>query len=231
MTRLEIRVALWAFLSVVLIGGIACAMVPFGAIEEALCCIHLEQAERILAAIQLGYGQEGFPSDDVLRLVERLVENPSSSAEKESILLILAMALENGLPVDGLLSKVFEGLARGVPLSQIGIGLQQRLILLTQVRDLFLDKRIFVVPSGSAQSIPSALPIPRFNELLTNIADVVGDHLEGGGSARDGHALYEEVEKRLTALQGVTLLQADVELVLDRIEPADLTRVALAAVS
>jgi hypothetical protein len=35
----------------------------------------------------------------------------------------------------------------------------------------------------------------------------------------------------LIALQGVTLLQADVELVLERIEPTDLTHVALAAVS
>ncbi|MBU0596455.1 hypothetical protein KJ567_07215, partial [Candidatus Bipolaricaulota bacterium] len=59
----------------------------------------------------------------------------------------------------------------------------------------------------------------------------VGDHLEGGGSPFDGHVLFEQVRERLTALQGVTLLQADVELVLERIESTDLTHVALAAVS
>jgi len=231
MMRHEIRSTLAAVLAVLVLGAAVLAAVPFQAFEEALCCIPFEETERILAAIELGYGQENFPSEDTLRLVERLVEHPSPTPEKQGILLTLATALEEGLPIDDLLNKAFEGLARGVPLNQIDGGLYQRLILLIQVRDLLYANGIFSVPAGSPQSVPSALPTPRFNELLTNIADAVGDHLEGGGSPFDGHILFQHVEERLMALQGVTLLQADVALVLERIEPADLTHVALAAVS
>jgi hypothetical protein len=211
--------------------GFGVAAAPFEAFEAALCCIPLEQTDRILAAVELGYAQEDFPADDLLRLVERLVDHPSSTEEKEAILLTVTSAIEEGLPIQDLLSKASEGLARGVTLFQIESGLHQRLILLIEVRDLLYAKGIFSVPSGSPQSVPSALPTPRFNELITNISDAVGDHLEGGGSPFDGNVLLQQVQERLTALQGVTLLQADVELVLERIESADLTQVALAAVS
>jgi len=214
-----------------LVIGFASQAIPFSAFEEALCCIPLEETERILQAIALGYEQEGFPAEDVLRLVERLVDYPSPGPEREGILLTLATALEEGLPVDGLLNKAFEGLARAVPLAQIDSGLHQRLILLIEVRDLLYAKGIFSVPAGSPQSVPSALPTLRFNELLTNVSDAVGDHLEGGGSPFEGHVLFQQVRERLIALQGVTLLHEDVELVLERIEPTDLTQVALAAVS
>jgi hypothetical protein len=218
-------------LAVLLIGITAVATIPYSAFEEALCCIPLPGTDRILAAIRLGLEQEGFSAEDVLRLIERLVDHPAPAPDKEGVLLTLAAALEEGLPVDGLLGKAFEGLVRGVPLAQIDSGLHQRLILLIEVRDLLYAKGIFSVPSGSPQSVPSALPTLRFNELLTNISDVVGDHLEGGGSPFDGHVLSQEMQERLIALQGATLLRADVELVLERIEPTDLTHVALAAVS
>ena len=77
----------------------------------------------------------------------------------------------------------------------------------------------------------TAIPMPRFNQLLIHISEAIGEFLEGGGSPFEGHVLYQEVHNRLTMLQGVTLLAEDVELVLDRIEPSDLTQVALAAVS
>ena len=231
MMRFGNRTTFVAVLATLLIGSAALAAIPFSAFEEALCCVPLEDTDRILAAIELGFEQEDFPVEDVFRLVERLIEHLAPAPEKEGILLTLATALEEGLPVGGLLNKVFEGLARGIPLAQIDGGLKQRLTLLIDVRDLLYAKGIFSVPSGSPQSVPSALPTLRFNELLTNISDAVGDHLEGGGSPFDGHVLFQEVQERLIALQGVTLLQADVELVLERIEPTDLTPVALAAVS
>lgn len=231
MTLHNARRPVATLLATTLIGLIAAAMTPFAVFEEAITSIPLADADRILSAIALGFEQEGFPDKDVLRVIERLAENPAPTPDKEAILLILAIALEEGVPVDGLLSKAFEGLARGVPLAQIERGLHQRLILLAEVRDLLYVKGIFSVPAGSPQSVPSALPTLRFNELLTHISDAIGDHLEGGGSPFDGHVLFQEVQERLIALQGVTLLQADVELVLGRIAPTDLTHVALAAVS
>ena len=135
------------------------------------------------------------------------------------------------MPIESLISMAFEGLARGVPLQQIEQGLSERLVLLAETRDLLYSKGIFSVPSGSPQTIPTAIPMLRFNQLLIHISETIGEFLGGGGSPFEGHVMYQEVRNRLTLLQGVTLLSEDVALVLDRNEPSDLTQVALAAVS
>ena len=130
-----------------------------------------------------------------------------------------------------MLNEAFEGLARGVPLQLIERGLSVQLILLAETRDLLYSKGIFNMPAGSPQTVSTAIPMLRFNQLLIHVSETIGDFLEGGGSPFEGHVLYQEVHTRLTMLQGVTLLPEDVELVLERIGPSDLTQAALAAVS
>jgi hypothetical protein len=199
--------------------------------EQALASIPVSNPEFILSAIKLGMTQADFQDAALLRLIDRMADHPAPPSEKEAMLSVLAHAMEDGLPIEGLLNKAFEGLARGVPLRQIEQGLSERLVLLRETRDMLYAKGIFSIPAGSPQTMPTAIPALRFNQLLINIADTIGDFLEGGGSPFESHVLYRDVQNRLTLLQGVTLQPADVELVLNRIEPSDLTQVALAAVS
>jgi hypothetical protein len=175
--------------------------------------------------------QPDFPAVDVLRFIERLASTAYSAAEKEAVLVHVIAAMEDGLPVDGLVTKGLEGLARGVPMQQIEQSLHQRTILLAETRDLLYAKGIFSVAPGSPQSVPTALPTPRFNLLVTHISDTIADYLEGGGSPFEGETLYQEVRFRLTSLEGAILIAEDVDLVLKRVEPADMTRVALSAVT
>ncbi|MFC2079079.1 hypothetical protein ACFLSZ_03775 [Candidatus Bipolaricaulota bacterium] len=207
------------------------AQIPLTDYEQALYSIPVSNPDFILSTIELGLSQEDFPSEPLLRLIERLADHPTSPFEKEAILLMLAHAMEDGLPVEGLISKAFEGLARSVPLQHIEQDLSKRLVLLAETRDLLYSKGVFSAPEGSPQTVSTAIPTLRFNQLLIHISETIGDYLEGGGSPFEGHVLYQEVHNRLTMLQGVTLHPEDVELVLDRIEPSDLTQVALAAVS
>jgi hypothetical protein len=75
----------------------------------------------------------------------------------------------------------------------------------------------------------AALPASRFDALLSNFGDALGDYVE---SARDPFAsqqIYDEVQARLTLLAGSALSADDVELLLSRISPADLTQIVLAA--
>jgi len=102
--------------------------------------------------------------------------------------------------------------------------------LLTEVRDLLGSKNIFRAKDGSPAVSP-ALPGPRFDLLVTHIADSLGDYLDGGGSPRDGYALLAEVTKRLNLLKGSVIPASDVELVLSRIEATDLTRATLEALN
>ena len=206
------------------------AQVSLSQVRQELDAIPMASADRIVAAFALGFEQEGFPAEQVLRFVQRLAASPGPSTEKENILLTLAFALENGLPIDELVNKGFEGLARSIPLNTIGRGLSQRLRLLIEVRDLMYAVGIFSAPAG-APAVSPVLPLPLFNQFVMHIADAIGDYLDGGGSPLDGHAIYQVVVLRLTTLQGVTLPPSDVELVLERLTPSDLARIALAGVS
>ncbi|MCK4570636.1 hypothetical protein KAT84_01675 [Candidatus Bipolaricaulota bacterium] len=208
------------------------AQIPLVEYEQALYSIPVFNPDFILSTIELGMTQGDFPAEPLLRLIDRLASHPAPSFEKEAILIVLAHALGDGFPIEGLINKASEGLARGVPLQQIEQGLLVRWSLLVLTREeLLWSKGIFSAPAGLPQKMPTAIPMLRFNQLLIHISETIGDFLEGGGSPFEGHVLYQEVHKRLTMLQGVTLLPEDVELVLNRIEPSDLTQVALAAVS
>jgi len=218
-------------LLVISLGLCTVAQVPISEFEQALRAIPVSDVGRFVAAIELGLSQADFPAAEVLQLIERLAAMPYTAQEREALLLNLVVAMEEGLPVDGLVTKGLEGLARGVPAQQIEQSLHQRLILVAETRDLLYAAGIFSVAPGSPQSVPTALPTPRFNLLVTHISDTIADYLEGGGSPFEGQTLYQEVRFRLTSLEGVTLIAEDVDLVLRRIEPADLTRIALAAVT
>ena len=198
--------------------------------SEALSPLALDDPGFVLEAIDIGLSTAGFPADNLLRVIDRLAPDPAASAEKERILRTLASALYDGLPIDDLITKTFEGLARRIPLPEIQRDLDQRLALLTELRDALYAVGIFSAPSGTT-AVASALPTARFNQLLMNIADTVADYIDGGGSPLEGHAMYEEVRIRLMMLQGTVLQTEDVNLALERITPSDLTRAALAALS
>ena len=213
-------------LLLVWLGTAAIAQIPISEFDQALRAIPVSDTQRYVAAVEFGLSQPDFPAADVLRLIERLAATPYSAPEKEALLLIVVAALEEGLPADGLVTKGLEGLARAKPMPQIAQELDKRLILLLETRDVLYAKGIFSVAPGSPQSVPTALPTPRFNLLVTHISATIADYVEGGGSAHEGQTLYQEVRFRLTTLAGVTLPPADVELVLKRIGPSDLTNVA-----
>jgi hypothetical protein len=217
--------------------------------------LQLQDHARILAAIETGLSVPGFPAQDLLSLIGRLATIPGSSGEKDTILLLFARALENGMPIDGLipvgfaladaledrlpiegvLLEALKGIAQGTPISVIEASLTRRLTLLREVQDLLFSRGVFRAPSGSTPTTPTTLPATRFDELVDQIADALSDHLEGGGGPFDGNppgqALYDLVADRLGRLPESLVHATDVQLVLGLIGPDDLTRIALAALT
>jgi hypothetical protein len=229
MNRLTTRVG-WTVLVVISLTVGAATGTSLSDFEQALHAIPVSNTNYLLSSIELGMTQADFPGDGLMRLIDRLTRQTASSFEKEAVLLVIAHGLADALPVEGLVNQALEGVARGVSLQWIEQDLSERLVLLSETRDLLYSKGIFSGNQGSSSATPT-IPIVRFNQLLINISETIGDFLEGGGSPFDGHVLYEEVRNRLTMLEGVTLSAEDVTLVLDRIDASDLTQVALAAVS
>jgi hypothetical protein len=231
MTRWRIALlgVIGALLAFAASGG---AQVTLADFQRVLSAIPVTADGRILSALDRALSQEGFPAADVERLFERLLTVPAAPSDKEAVILTLISALEEGIPVDGLLNKAFEGLARGVSLAPLNQFLRQRLKILIEARDLLYAKGIFRASAGTTTSPgASALPAVRFDALLSQLGDALGDYLESGGSPHDGNLIYQNVEARLTMLRGSVLVPADVDLVLGRIGPEDLTRVVLAALN
>jgi len=169
----------------------------------------------------------------MLQLTQQIVTIPGSVEEKEGILILIARTIEEGLPADGMIEKGFalaSALGEGLPIKAI---IQETLKWFTQRAPLssLFEKEIFSLPPGAPQTVPTALPEPRFNELLLQISDEVGDYLDGGGSPFEGEVLRTQVINRLTRLRGEVILGSDVTLIRDNITASDLTRVALAALS
>jgi len=225
------RQLLVGFALVLLLGLAVTAEIPLHEFEQALHGIPVNDIDAMLGAIELGFGQPDFPAEQLLRLIDRLAGRPAPAIEKEAVLRVITHAIEEGLPIEGMVDKAFEGLARSVPMAQLENGLQQLHILLAEIRDLLYSRGIFSAGPGAQSTAINALPIERFNLLVLHISEAIDSYLSGGGSPFESQLLFEEVHERLTQLQGVILDPMDVELVFERINPSDLTQVALTAVS
>ena len=212
--------------------SMAVAAVTLDDFEGVLTLIPIASEARVIAALELGLKSSccGFPADETYRLFTRLADGSGSAADKETVILIVTHAIEEGIPIDSLLNKANEGLARAVSLTSLAQLLQQRLRLLEESRDLFYSRGIFrATPGAPVAAGATALSTSRFDGLLSNFGDALGDYLESGGSPFGSQQIYDEMQARLTLLAGNVLSADDVELLLDRVGPADLTQVVLAA--
>ena len=204
----------------------AFSQAPLETVEELLRSASISSTDRILAAFQLGISVGTLSPDSALLVTDRLIQSSGLQSDKETVLVVLATALEQALPVERLIDKVIEGISRRVALSAIRFEIEVRARLQAGVRDLLFSKGIFVGGRGSGGT---ALPQERFDLLVMHIADALGDYREGGGSPLDYPSVYLAVQQRLTYLGGSVIPLADVDLALARIEPTELGAILLGA--
>lgn len=207
-------------------------------VYRALSSISLAHRDEIVHAFGIGFSLGRLVPARTLSLVNRLAADQGNPADKEGILLTIARALADDLPVTLLLDKTEEGLARNIPLGIILngssgevriLGLVQREKALRTVRDLLYAKGIFCA-TRKGQAGTTSLPRVQFDRIVTEISDVLCDYAEAGGSPFNGHVIYQKVQVRLenlTQLKRPVVLPDDAALVLERISPGDLTNVLL----
>ncbi len=207
-------------------------------VHQALVALTPAHADKIMKAFSLGISQGRLEVAGALHLINRLINYDGEQGNKEGILLVIAHALQDDLPAEMLVEKAEEGMARSIPLGLILsgekgqppiLGLSQREYLLSATRDTLYSKGIFSAPAG-AKAVSQSLPLPRFDTLVSEIADSLSDYVESGGSPLEGHLLYQQVSNRLTDLASLKvpiIPPEDAQLVLERVSPADLTTVVL----
>ena len=205
-------------------------------VYHALSGLALVHRAEIVHAFSTGFALGRLEPTRTLRLVNRLTVNQGKPADKEGILLTIAHALEDDLPVTLLIDKTEEGLARKVPLNVILngsrnevpiLGLVQREAALESVSHLLLRKNIFRA-TGKGHTGATSLPRARFDRIVTEIADVLCDYVEAGGSPINGYIIYQKAQTRLenmSKLKQPAILPGDAALVLGRIGPDDLSKI------
>ncbi len=206
------------------------ASVDLAEYERILRSMPVSNPEDVLSKLTLGMTHDDFPVEPMMHLLMRLHALPAPAPEKDAVLSVFVQALFEDLPIQGLVSKGLEGLARGVPLPQIHQDLSARKHLLVETRVVLTSKGIVIVVDDGGDLMPSTVPSQRFRQLLIHVSEPIADFLAGGGDPHEErHLLYLEVETRLTLLKDVTLSPEDVFMVLSRIDPSDVTQIALAA--
>jgi hypothetical protein len=198
--------------------------------EQILRAVPVSNPEDVLSKFSLGMTHDDFPFEPMMHLLMRLQALPVPAPEKDAVVSVFVQALSEDLPIQGLVNKGLEGLARGIPLPQIHRDLSARKALLVETRVVLASKGIVAIEDNGGGLIPTTVPSQRFRQLLIHVSEPIADFLAGGGDPQeDRHLLYREVETRLTLLRGVTLVPDDVVMVLARIDPSDVTQIALAA--
>jgi len=195
-------------------------------VKEELQSLGLRSTTEIMSAIETGFLQGRLAPDEMVSLLSNLVAYNGEREDKETILITIARALkDDSLPVTMLIGKVEEGLARKVSLQAIKQMVSERATLLAEVRDLLYTNLIFT-SSEYGQENCLVLPLPRFDFLVTQIADTLANYQESGRSPLEGYLVYQEMHTRLSMLERNAIIPAeDVELVLERIKPESLTRI------
>lgn len=195
-------------------------------VEQELQSLGLQSAAEIMSAIETGFLQGRLTPDEMVSLLSNLAAYSGEREDKEILLLTIARALkDDSLPVTMLIDKVEEGLARKVSLQTIRQMISGRANLLAEVRDLLYMNLIFT-GSEYGQENCLVLPLPRFDFLVTQIADTLANYQESGRSPLEGYLIYEEMRTRLSMLQQNAIIPAeDVELILERIKPESLTHI------
>lgn len=195
-------------------------------VKEELQSLGLRSTTEIMSAIETGFLQGRLAPDEMVSLLSNLAAYNGEREDKETILITIARALkDDSLPVTMLIGKVEEGLARKVSLQAIKQMVSERASLLAEVRDLLYTNLIFT-SSEYGQENCLVLPLPRFDFLVTQIADTLANYQESGRSPLEGYLVYQEMHTRLSMLERNAIIPAeDVELVLERIKPESLTRI------
>jgi len=96
-------------------------------------------------ALRDGFNKSRITSERALSLLQRINQSTAPLEQREGVLLVVAQTLLTlDLPVEMIVSKIEEGMAKGVPMSEILKEISERMLALKEVRDFLLVKGIKV---------------------------------------------------------------------------------------
>ncbi|MFQ6090971.1 MAG: hypothetical protein ACE5LD_06000, partial [Candidatus Bipolaricaulia bacterium] len=116
---------------------------------------------------------------------------------REQVLLTIAAALLEEVPVEMLVSKVEEGLARGRPMEEILAEIQERKATLEEVKALLESKGFKVGIELQLGAITVTLSFELTGVVITDVAGALEDYVRNGNDPADSFAVRQAALLRL----------------------------------
>jgi len=153
--------------------------------------------ETLKAALKKGFADGRITPERALQFLQRIEATVASVELKEGVLLTIAFALLEDLPVEMLINKVEEGLAKGVTMDLILAEIQERFFTLREVKLLLDGKGLKVNLEIQVGLFSLKLSITLMDIVITDIAGALEDYVRGGGNPEDTKGVKEAVISRL----------------------------------
>jgi nucleotide-binding universal stress UspA family protein len=156
------------------------AQLPFSSADKAF----------LTTSYKKGMDEGRLAPDVAMDLLQKVgVQNNAPVDQRKDVLVTIGQALLEELPVDMLISKAEEGVAKGVPMSDILQEIQERKATLEQVKALFDQRGIH--SNVTDRSSPYSQPI--IDAAITDVAGSLEDYVRGGNNPNDATAVKAAV--------------------------------------
>jgi len=151
----------------------------------------------LLKAFHKGFEDGALAPARALQLLQRVNGSGAAIELREQVLLTIAAALLEEVPVEMLVSKVEEGLARGRPMEEILAEIQERKVTLEEVKALLESKGFKVGIELRVGSVTLKLNIGLTGLVITDVAGALEDYVRNGNDPADSFAAQQAVLLRL----------------------------------
>lgn len=141
----------------------------------------------------LGIDQGRLTADSAFSFIQQVENSSASTDDKQTILVAVAQTLLSDTPVEMLVNKVGEGVARGLQWGVIAAEIVERQQTLMEVKTMLTQKGVQIQQSQNGPGFPRV----SVDAAVTDIATVLENHVRSGNDPNDGSLL----SATLTTLQ------------------------------
>lgn len=163
------------------------------------CCLEVSAQTKatLLQAFQKGFKEGAIAPQRALQLLQRINGSGAAIELREQVLLTIAKALLEEVPVEMLMSKVEEGLARGQPMAEILAEIGERKATLEEVKALLEGKGFKIGLELRVGSVTLKLNIGLTGLVITDVAGALEDYVRDGNDPAASLAVKQAVSLRL----------------------------------
>lgn len=151
----------------------------------------------LLEAFHKGFEDGAIIPARALQLLQRVNGSGAAIELREQVLLTIAAALLEEVPVEMLVSKVEEGLAKGRPMEEILAEIGERKATLEEVKALLESKSFKVGIELRLGAITITLSFELTGVVITDVAGALEDYVRDGKDPADSFAVRQAVLLRL----------------------------------